>query len=181
MSNSITFTFKGLLPNFNIFKVWAEEADIDVDNMTDADLAILEHCYKLLYRRYCVSNIRFTKPDHFYNELAITFDDEWKRYKKRYETIATIYNLTTSDFAELNRQIQNFANNPNDAVSNPLDPLSYISSQTFTANLSNKLQAYLLAIESLPSQYDEDFISKFQHLFMNVIPLNIPYYISEED
>ena len=179
--SKVTFYFKQILPNFDLFKVFAEGIGIDTDTMSEADVKILEHCYNLLIKRYSLSNIRYMKPDHFLDELGITFDDEWKRYLKRYKIIEKALQLTDDDLIVLNKEVQNYANNPNDAVTYPLEPLSYISSQTFRAGLSNKLQAYLLAIETLPSEYDEEFLSHFKHLFMNIIPQGIPYYESEED
>lgn len=178
MSN-ITFKFKDLLPSLEAFKVFASESGIDIDNMTASDISILEHTYYLLYRRYGLSNVRYTTPEAFYSELAITFNDELNRYNKRYNIIQDAYKLSSDDLVILNKAISNYANNPNDEVESPLEPLSYISSQTFNANLSNKLQAYLLAIESLPTQYDEDFLKAFKHLFINIIPKQMPIYTEE--
>ncbi len=166
----ITFYLADLLPDFNTFKVYCSEVPIDYESLTQLEKDALEHCYNLLMRRYGHANVRYTTPEAFYNALAIPLDDEFKRYAKRLYIIGEAYKLTLEDFAELNRAIQNYANNPNDVVSEPLKPLSYISSQTFTANISNKLQAYLVAIDSLPSEYDEEFLSKFKDLFMNIIP-----------
>ena len=178
MSN-LTFTFKELFPNLATFKTFASETGIDVDHMTADDLVVLEHTYYILYSRYSIANVRYTTPEAFYGEMGITFDDEFRRYLKRYKLIANAYNLTNEDFEILNRAVSNYANNPNDEVQNPLDPLTYISSQTYNAQFSNKLQAYLLAIETLPSEYDEDFLAKFKHLFINIIPKDIPLYIEK--
>lgn len=177
--SKMTFYFKDLLPDFNTFKTFAKETGLDVDNMTAQELSILEHVYHLLYCRYSIANVRYTTPEAFYCELGITFDDEFRRYLKRYVIIGEAYKLTLNDFVSLNQAISNYANNPNDSVTNPLEPLSYISSQTFQAQLSNKLQAYLLAIDTLPSEYDEELLSKFKHLFINIIPKTIPLYTEE--
>lgn len=168
--SKITFYFQSLIPNFNAFKVFCSEIPIDYESLSNIEKDALEHCYNLLMRRYGHANVRYTTPEAFYNALAIPFEDEFKRYAKRIYIIGEAYKLTLDDYAELNRSIQNYANNPNDEVSNPLDPLNYISSQTLMANLSNKLQAYLVAIDTLPSQYDEEFLSHFKGLFMNIIP-----------
>lgn len=168
--SKITFYLADLIPDFNTFKAYCSEVPIDYESLTQLEKDALEHCYNLLMRRYGHANVRYTTPEAFYNALAIPLDDEFKRYAKRLYIIGEAYKLTLGDFAELNRAIQNYANNPNDAVSQPLEPLSYISSQTFMANISNKLQAYLVAIDSLPSEYDEEFLSKFKDLFMNIIP-----------
>lgn len=175
MSN--TFTFNQLLPNFDAFKVFVSEIPMDVSTMSELEISILEHCYNLLNRRYGIANVRYTTPEAFYNELAIVFDDEYKKYSKRYKLIQEAYALTSDDLIEINRTIQNYANNPNTAPTNPLDPLEFISSQTYQVGRSNKLQGYLMAIESLPSQYDEDFLNKFKYLFIQIFNKDIPIYI----
>lgn len=180
MSN-FTFWFKDLIPDFDTFKEFVNEAGFDTDTMSAKDLTILEHCYKILYWRYSLCNVRYTTPEAFFMELAITFDNEFNRYTKRFKLLEEIYKLTNDDLITLNEAISNYANNPNDEVSNPKEPLSYISSQTFSANMSNKLQAYLVAIESLPTEYDEEFLQAFKHLFIGIIPKTIPLYIEEEN
>lgn len=177
--SKITFYFKDLLPDFNTFKTFAKETGLDVDNMTASELSVLQHCYNILYWRYSLSNVRYATPEAFYCELGISFDEEFRRYLKRYQIIGEAYKLTLDDFTTLNKAVSNYANNPNDEVDEPLEPLSYISSQTFQAQFSNKLQAYLLAIETLPSKYDNDFLEKFKHLFINIIPKTIPLYTEE--
>ena len=177
--SKMTFYFSDLLPDFETFKSYCNEIPIKYSDLSAFDKDIMEHCFNLLVRRYGHANVRYTTPEAFYNAFAIPFDDEFKRYCKRMYIIGEAYKLTLEDYAELNRAISNYANNPNDEVSTPLAPLSYISSQTFTANLSNKLQAYLVAIDTLPSNYDEEFLSHFRNLFINIIPNDIIVY--EED
>lgn len=168
--SKITFYLSDLFTDFAVFKAYCNEIPIKYADLSSFDQGIMEACYNLLMRRYGHANIRYSTPEAFYNAFAITFEDEFKRYCKRAYIIGEAYKLTLEDYAELNRAIQNYANNPNDVVSNPLSPLSYISSQTLQANLSNKLQAYLVAIDTLPSQYDEEFLSHFKYLFINIIP-----------
>lgn len=177
--SKMTFYFSDLLPDFETFKAYCNDIPIKYTDLSAFDKDIMEHCYNLLLRRYGHANVRYTTPEAFYNAFAIPFDDEFKRYCKRMYIIGEAYKLTLEDFAELNRAISNYANNPNDEVSTPLAPLSYISSQTFMANISNKLQAYLVAIDTLPSNYDEEFLSHFRNLFINIIPNDIIVY--EED
>lgn len=175
---SKTFLFKDLLPDYATYKDYVKtELGLDIDLATAEDQAIHEHCYNILYKRYCLDNVRYPSPQAFYSEFAIALDDSLKQYLKRYKLIQKAYALTDADLTELNRAIQNYANNPNTAPTNPLDPLEYISSQTLQVNKSNKLQAYLLAIESLPSQYDEDFLNKFKYLFIQIFNKDIPIYI----
>jgi len=177
---SKTFEFKQLLPTYEVFETFVSEIPLDVENMSAEEKAVLLHCYNLLYRRYCLSNVRYTTPEAFYNELAIVFDDEFKRYYRRYQLIQKSYALTDDELVELNRSISNYANNPNDEVENPIEPLKYISSQSVNVGLSNKLQAYLMAIDSLPSEYDEEFLSAFKYLFMNIINNDTILYREED-
>ena len=178
--SKITFYFSDLLPDFATFKLYCSEIPIDYESLSSFEKDILENCFNLLTRRYGHANVRYTTPEAFYNALSIPLEDEFKRYCKRMYIIGEAYKLTLDDFAELNRAIQNYANNPNDVVSAPLKPLSYISSQTFMANISNKLQAYLVAIDTMPSQYDEEFLSHFKGLFMNIIPNETILYTEED-
>lgn len=168
--SKITFYLKDLFKDFEEFKAYCNEIPIKYADLSSFEQGIFEECYNLLMRRYGHANVRYSTPESFYNAFAIPFDDEFKRYCKRMYIIGEAYKLTLEDYAELNRAIQNYANNPNDEVSSPLSPLSYISSQTLQANLSNKLQAYLVAIDTLPTHYDEEFLSHFKYLFINIIP-----------
>lgn len=179
---SKTFQFKELIPNFTTFKdFYNQELGIDIESATAEDQAIYEHCFKILYNRYCLSNVRYSTKEAFYCEFMIVLDDSVKQYMKRYKLIQKAYALTDAELIELNRAIQNYANNPNTTPTNPLDPLEYISSQTFQVNVSNKLQAYLLAIETLPSQYDDDFLNKFKYLFIQIFNKDIPLYLDDEE
>ena len=177
----ITFYFTDLLKDFSEFKDFCKEIPLDYESLSAFDKDIMEACYNLLVRRYGHANVRYTTPEAFYNQLAIIFDDEFKRYAKRLYIIGEAYKLTLDDYVELNRAIQNYANNPNDEVSAPLEPLSYISSQTFMANLSNKLQAYLVAIDTIPTNYNEEFLRSFKGLFMNIIPNETILYKDKEE
>ena len=168
--SKITFYLSDLFKDFEEFKAYCNEIPIKYADLSSFEQGIMEECYNLLMRRYGHANVRYSTPEAFYNQLAIIFDDEFKRYCKRMYIIGEAYKLTLEDYAELNRAIQNYANNPNDEVSSPLSPLSYISSQTLQANLSNKLQAYLVAIDTLPTHYNEEFLKSFKMLFMNIIP-----------
>lgn len=176
----ITFYFSDLIPDLETFKEYTKEIPVDYDSLSTLDKDAYEHCYRLLARRYGHANVRYTTPEAFYNAFAIPFDDAFRQYAKRLYIIGEAYKLTLEDYATLNQALQNYANNPNDEVLKPLEPLKYISSQTFTANLSNKLQAYLVAIDSLPSNYDEEFLAHFKGLFMNIIPNETIVYRKED-
>lgn len=178
MSNAITFLFKDIFADYTSFKNFLTTEGITI---SATDEPIYQYCFKLLFNRYHNSNIRYTTKDDFKGEFYIVCADELSRYIRRYKIIQSALGITDDDIVELQRLVQNYANNPNDEVSSPLEPLSYISNQTFQANLSNKLDAYVKAIEDMPSMYNEDFLYKFKELFMNIIPKQIIIYSNEED
>ena len=124
----------------------------------------------------------FLNTETFYIEIYIILIENYKKStsKEKDKLIQKIYALTDDDLIELNRAISNYANNPNDEVSNPLEPLTYISSQSVNVGFSNKLQGYLMAIDSLPSEYDEEFLGAFKYLFMNIINNDTILYREEE-
>lgn len=177
MSNAITFYFKEAMPNFSAFKVFLSEIPYSYNL---ADELIVQKAYNLLYRRYALDNIRYASLEAFYFEFANVVENQLDRFIKRIKLITEAYKITSEDILQLGKQVQNFATNPNDEISDPLSPLSYITNQTFMATIGNKLEAYLRAIDNLPSEYDEEFLSEFKYLFMEIIPQTIPYYTKGE-
>lgn len=177
MSNSFTFEFKNLLPNFDAFKTLLSEIPFDYNAL---DEGIVMRAYYLLYRRYGLSNVRYTTPEAFYNQFSIILDDELDRYIRRYKLIQKSIEITDDDLIEFNKMVQNYANNPNTKPDNPLDPLEYVTSQNYSVQFSNKLEAYVNAINNMPSNYSEAFLDKFKDLFINIIPQNIPIYTKGE-
>lgn len=177
MSNAITFYFKEAIPNFSAFKVFLSEIPYSYNV---ADELIVQKAFNLLYRRYALDNIRYASLDAFYFEFANVVENQLERFIKRVKLITEALKITSEDILQLGKQVQNFATNPNDEISEPLNPLNYITNQTFMATIGNKLESYLRAIENLPSEYDEEFLAEFKYLFMEIIPQTIPYYTKGE-
>lgn len=179
--SAFTFYFEEIIPDYDTWKSIIEQNNIvDYTNVTQQTFD--KYCYNILRRHFNHCDIRYSDPYSFLNELVNVYENKFKQFLKEKEIIDSIYNLTNKEIEVLNESITNMANNPNEEPEDPLKPLNFISAQTFQQNKSNKIKAYLEALNNIPSlniykflnEYNEYELS-FNDLFMNVQP-NVKYY-----
>lgn len=182
---SFTYYFEEIFPDYETWKDFIDASSyIDLTDATN--LAFDEYCFNLLYRHFNHQNIRYSTIDAFLGELLNVYENKFEQFKKEKSLIDTIYSLTNDDLQLISTALTNMANNPNDDVADPLSPLSFISAQTFQQTQSNKLKAYLDALNNMPSlniykffRPNNEYEMGFNDLFMNVQP-NIKYLYKKE-
>ena len=187
--SAYTFYFQDLIPSYDEWKSIMQAYGVIDYEAADPDLlAFDEYAYNILARHFHNQNIRYTEPDAFFAELSIVYQNRMALYKKQKELIDAMYNLSEDEIAKIAQVLQNNANNPNTQPDDPTQPLNFISYQDWGFTLSNRLQAYLTAINNLPSLKIMDFIRgrmsgedmSFQDLFMQVIPREFEIYNQED-
>lgn len=178
MANDYAFTylFEDVIPDYETWQeIMADNGVIDYTNAVDA--AFDAWCFKLLMRHYSHSNIRYSRKEPFIGELLNVYENKFAQFKREKALIDAVNALSLQDLAELNESLTNMANNPNEY--NPLNSdgvLPFISQQNFTKITSNKLRAYLDALNNVPSLNIYKFFKAndknemgFDDLFMQVL------------
>lgn len=160
-----TFNWKYFFPDYETFK-----QSVDQNSMIDygEDESTLKYIYNVLTREYWNTNVCYTDPQSFIFDFFNIFDDYYVKIKLERERIAKIHALTDEELLVVNRSLNNFANHPNTEPSDPEKPLNYVSSQNYNVTNSDKLSAYLNALDRLPSYRAKIIIDTFQKLFINI-------------
>lgn len=180
MSLAFTFFFKEIFPSYEEWHTFISENSniIDYDNQIHADFDI--YCWNILSRHFANVNVRYGTTDQFKFALLNVYENKFQQFLKEKQIIDEIYKMTFDEFASLNDTLSNLARNPNEA--NDIDSkgrFTFISEQTYTNVNSNRFEAYLKALNNLPTLNYYKFIKGqedemgFIDLFMNVNPNTI--------
>lgn len=176
MSDAVTFYFEELIPDYDTFNSLCNELGIP---NTAEDTTFKTYLYNVLNRYFYHQNVRYEEPGAFITQFGNVLLNKYYKYKKYKEVIDAMYNLTLDEMRIVTDGLTNVANNPNDAPEDPLKPLEYISMQTYSYTKENKLQAYLRALDAIPTLNIDELIRgnerdkneiQFIELFMNVQP-----------
>ena len=186
MSDAYTFYFEDIFSSYDEWKDYFSSLNIiNYDNAEEASFD--EYCYNILSREFSGQNIRYSVPQAFLNKLANIYLDRFNRFKKEKEIIDSTYSLTPDELALFNEALVNQADNPDNMPNDPYAPLNYISTQSYTKINSNRLTAYIDALNKIPSLNIYNFINakdnfemSFKDLFMNVQVNRIPIYKIKE-
>lgn len=193
MSTSYTYYFNEVFKDYNEWKAFIQTTGI-VNYDSELESAYDLYFYKLLAYHFSHCNIRYFEIGSFTLELTIIYENKFKQYIHKIENAQKLYNLTEQEILLIDKMlidqegtgVNNQANNPNDEVTQPLQPLNYISQQNYLKNtnnsiqqrLRNKLDGMLDYIERVQGLNSYDFIFKrdnerdlcFNDLFMQVLP-----------
>lgn len=183
MSTSFTYYFEEVFPNYDDWKEWIEDYSSIVNYTDPIQSAFDEWIFNLLYRHFFNQNIRYSSKGAFKFELLNVYENKFKQFLNSKSLIDKMYNLTDADLLEISTNINNFANNSDTAIQNDTEILPFCSSQTWSKLSSNKLQAYMQALNQIPSLQIYKFLKTdkrdemaFSDLFMKVTPNTKFYY-----
>lgn len=179
MSSALTFYFKEIFPTETSFITYLNDYLI-FDTTSAIDLTFAQYVYKILYRKYHNSNVQYDTKDDFKSELANVLEDTMKKYQKELKIIDDLMALTKDDYERLSTAIANQSNNPNTKPTDINAPLEYISAQAYTFAKDNKLQAYLRALETVPTKLIDSMLARCKNLFKTIIPKQIFVYTEED-
>lgn len=140
--------------------------------------------YYLLYARYGNSTIANADNNQFKYKLFATIWQYGPTWEKRLAIQKKLRELSLEDGSEIYRggkAIYNTALNPETAPSTgDLDELNYINSQNTTNYKKSKLEGLALLNQLLVTDVSNEFLNKFQKLFIKVLVGNSKYYVEEE-
>ena len=172
----ITFYFNDIISDYNS---WVQLVSNNVFSAEErATMSSFDQwCYNLLSRYFRNVNVRYTVPDAFIAQLINVYDNRVRQFFKQKQLIDEVYKLTFDELVIVNKALNNYASNPNTLPNDPLQPLDFITSQTYGQVTDNKLRAYIESINRLPSLRVDEFIRgrngyfdeiNFVDLFMNL-------------
>lgn len=171
---ALTFYFKDIFPTNDDFLNYIKEYEIN--ELTDeTDITFANFIYKILFRQFHNSNVQYDTPDAFKTHLANRIEDVFQKYKRQQEIIQKTIQLTDDELTLLGEALANRANNPNTAPDDPRKPIEFISNQVYSYTTNGKLQAYLTALNNIPTLLIKEFTGNCQSLFKTIIPNT--YYI----
>lgn len=137
--------------------------------------------FYLLYAKYGSSH--FANENEVQAKLKIfsTIFKYGPTWEKKLEIQAAVRSLQLSDLQEGAKQINNHANNPNTAPStDELEELNYIDEQHTTNYKKNAVDAYMSQWDMLATDVTEEFLSRFNKIFM-VVTIEENSYLYEEE
>lgn len=175
MSSALTFYFKNIFPNYQNFEEFLTEYNV-VDTSTIENSTFAEYIYKILYRRYHNSNIQYDTIEDFKCDFANVIEDTFSKYQKQVDIIQKMQNLTDKELLTISTAIANTSTNPNTKLADPESPIEYVSAQAYTIAKDNKLQAYLRALESIPTKLIGIMLQRCVNLFKSIIPNQVFVY-----
>lgn len=175
--SAYTFYFEEIFPNYEEWKDFIETYSDAVDYNDPSQALFDKWCYSLLARHYNHCNIRYTVPGAFKGELLNVYENKFKQFMQEKMIVDKIHSLKAEDYELMQTNLTNMANNPNYDIEDPIKPLKFISAQTYQVVNSNKLRAYLDALNNMPSLKIFKFFKApsseemgFDDLFMNIQP-----------
>lgn len=126
--------------------------------------------FYLLYARYGNSHIASSDENQFrYHLFSIVFQ-YGPTWSKELEVQADVRALSLEDLQLGSTNIINSAANPGTAPSTQtLEELQYIDQQNVTKNKRSKVDGYALLLSLLKDDVTEQFIKRFQKLFLTIV------------
>lgn len=175
-----TKTFSGIYPTYTSF--------FDgVNSVPEFKILKNENNYKVLYYlllgRYANSPIANDDVNQFSIKLysiIYQYGPTWEEKKNIQDKIRM---LDDNAIKQGSKAIYNHALNPGtDPSTDSLTELEYINDQNTTNYLKSDMEAYNIKWSLLDDRVDENFIRKFQHLFLQIVrPTKNIYYGTEEE
>lgn len=174
--SKITFYFTDVFSTFDEFK----SAINDYTNVV-VDDDFLNNLYTKFCIKYQISNIRFTIKEMFLYQFCSIFDNEFSKFKRRFDINEKMKKITLENIQILNEVISNYGENPNYENANAKEALTYITNQSATFTKLSELDAYLKQLDTLLTEGFEEFLNKFKELFTAFAFDNPIYYCDEGD
>lgn len=174
MSDTLTFKFKDVFPDQTAFLTFIVSYGVkDSLPSGQADEAFAKYLYKILNRRYMNSSIQYDMPSEFCNGLAETLEIIFDKYKRNKALISAIMALDESDLAIIGENLMNASDNPNNIPDDVRAQLDYITQQNWSMATTNKMQAYLEAIDSMPEMQINNICKACAKHFKSIYTGNI--------
>lgn len=168
--------------------IWGTVTDFTTDLATSPWSSAItatnqQTLYYLLYARYGNSHIASSDENQFkYKVYSLIFQygPAWEKQLSLQQTFRT---MSEADLIQGAKTIFNHAHNPGTApTTSTLEELTYIDDQNTANYKKNKLDAYYLLVGLLKEDVTEQFLKRFERLFIKFVSPEPPIiYINEEE
>lgn len=176
--SAITFYLKEIIPDKEAFKNFLTEFEV-VDITVPENEIFADYLFKILFRKYHNSNVQYDTPDDFKSDLANILEDSFFKFKKQVDLSKKIAELTDEELLTMTTALANSANNPNSKPVDPTKPFEFVGAQAFTLAKNGKFQAYLTALNNIPTKLIDEMLLSVRGLFKTFIPNQIYVYREE--
>lgn len=139
--------------------------------------------FYLLYGRFGNDVIASSDTNRFKYRLFSIVWQYGPAWEKKLEIQKKLRDMTEADILTGSRQIYNNATHPaTEPGTNTDEELEYIDSQNVTKAKRGKLEGYALLLQLIDADVTQEFLNKFQKLFLTIVQPEEPlYYITEDD
>lgn len=165
--NYRTRTFTQIFPDADTFAAQWEAtpfAKILDDSLPN------EVLYFLLYARYGNSHIASSDENQFKYKLFSIVFQYGPTWQKELSIQQELRIANFDDFRQGTTNIVNNANNPSvEPTTQTLNELPYINQQNVSKVTRSKADGYALLLSLLKKDVTEDFIKRFQYLFLTIV------------
>lgn len=170
-----TLTFNQVFKDYETFKVFTNQFKLYDEADTTAE-AFNKHIYNVLRLHYNDCAIAYETTDEFKAEFAIAYCQYFYLFLQKEKLLKEIYKLTTDDYILIGQNLSNISNNPNYITKDPWELLDFTSIQNRSRSTSNKLQAYIVALRTLPDAQINALIEGFDYLWLDLLDSENEYY-----
>lgn len=150
---------------------------------TEIETLPIELIFYLLYSRYGNSSIASSDENQFKYKLFSIMFQYGPTWKRELEIQKKVRALTEDELREGTRNTVNNAANPSTAPSTAdTEELPYVNQQNISKVKRSKVDGYALVLSLLKDDVTEEFIRRFQKLFLNIVEPERPlWYVTESE
>lgn len=148
---------------------------------TEIETLPIELIFYLLYSRYGNSSIASSDENQFKYRLFSIMFQYGPTWKRELEIQKKVRALTEDELREGTRNTVNNAANPSTAPSTvDTEELPYVNQQNVSKVKRSKVDGYALVLSLLKDDVTEEFIRRFQKLFLNIVEPERPLWYATE-
>lgn len=173
-------TFEEIFPDFDTFKQsYIDNGGQSVFSIEDTPLRFIYLC---IAQRYAGNQIANASPEVFKLKFTSRIAIEAPNFLKTKDVYDKIRSFTDEELQEGGVVLTNTASNPSRDPSVDADePLPYMDNQTYTKSKYGNLDLNAKLLDLLDNSYIDDFLSRFQYLFMRFVPKADILYTDDDD
>jgi len=138
--------------------------------------AFSKYIYAILKREFYNEELLFDTVDEFKQCFINLYEQVFLKLQTRKSIIEKSYELTENDYLEYNKIITNLSENDNSYPDDVNKPLSFITTQNYNLQLSNKLQSYIYAVNNILELDNKVIKDIFRGLFNYIQSGEVMYF-----
>lgn len=175
--NYRTRTYADVFPDF---KTFSDEWEATVFARTLDDSLPVELVWTMLYARYGNSSVAASDENRFKYQLFSIMFQYGPSWRKELEIQQELRLLNIDEFRKGATNIVNNAQNPSAApTTQTTEELNYINQQNVSKTKRSTADAYALILSLLKDDVSENFLRRFEKLFITVVEPERPLWYAD--